>query len=138
MIHADKLEYGWWERKRGVVLIPDTLGQKNNFVLTEVELALFDHELTILAAEVEKMRAQVANTLRIRRRGAMLHYAGWTKPGESDPVCYTLAHVLQFLVVQAKSKLGVMQLLNGIAAERVEMKRADEALVRVPKEEELK
>lgn len=125
MIHADKLEYGWWERKRGNVQLPDTLGQKNNYVLTEVELALFDHELTQLAVEVEKMRADVANTLRIRRRGKAMVF-------EKDPTCHTLAHVLQFLVMNAKAKLGIMHLLNGIAAKRVEMKRAAEALVRVP------
>ena len=56
-------------------------------------------------------------------------------PMEADPVCYTLVHVLQFMVALAKSKLGTLQVLNGIAAKRVEMKRAAEALVRVPKQE---
>ena len=135
MIHADHLEYGWWEHKRAKDM-PDTLGQKNNYVLTEEELALLDWELEQAARTLEKMRAGVANTLRIRRRGAVLHYNGYLKPAERDPVCYTLAHVMQLMVDMAKFKLGVMQVLHGIAAKRVEMKRAAEVLVRVPKEEE--
>lgn len=110
-MHADKLEYGWWEHKRGNVQLPTTLGHPKNFVLTEEELCHFDIELEQLARETEKLRARVASTLRTRRRGR-------TNYMDEEPTCFTIAHILEFMITHGKAKLGIMNLLVYVAQKR--------------------
>lgn len=119
-MHADKLEYGWWESKRGNVLLPTTLGQKNNYVLTEEELCHLDMELAEMAKAIDKMRANVDNTLRIRRRRSA-RLIGL----ERKPICFTIAHVMQLMVDNAKAKLAIIQLLHYIVKQRNPNVRSD-------------
>lgn len=115
--HADKLEYGWWERKRGNILLPRTLGHKNNYVLTHAELCAYDIELVQAAEWITKERNRVANTLGTLRKGRQMLWH------EENPTCFTIAHILEGMVTLAKFKLGVMNLLNYVAKERVNEKR---------------
>lgn len=115
--HVEKLEYGWWERKRGHILLPRTLGHKNNFVMTHEELCAYDLELVCASEWINKERNRVANTLGTLRKGRQMLWH------DENPTCFTIAHVLEGMVELAKFKLGVMHILNYIAKERVLEKR---------------
>lgn len=116
--HADKLEYGWWERKRGHVLLPRTLGQKNNYVLTHEELCAYDLELVQMHEWIDQERQRVRNTLVVLRKGVIGRIIGVT-----EPTCFTIAHILEGMVKLAKFKLGIMKVLHYIAKERALEKR---------------
>lgn len=117
--HVDKLDYGWWESKRGHIFLPRTLGQKNNFVLTPEELAHYDMYLTDLAAKVEAEQVRVGFTMQCFRQARMPMWAQRTVP-----TCFTIAHVLEHLVLLAKGKLELMHILNYIAKARVDEQRS--------------
>lgn len=116
--HVEKLEYGWWERKRGNVMLPRTLGQKNNYVLTHEELAVYDLELVQAREWIEKEQRRVSNTLTVLHKGMR-----GTLIGVTEPTCFTVAHLLEGMVELAKFKLKVMELLHYAAKERVHEKR---------------
>lgn len=117
--HVERLEYGWWERKRGHIMLPCTLGKKNNYVLTHEELCAYDHALLEMKQWVEKEQARTATTLVALRRGRSRTYP-WDR---NDPTCFTIAHSLESMIWLAKWKLGVMHILNYIAKERALEKR---------------
>jgi hypothetical protein len=111
--HAEKLEYGWWEAKRGHVLLPRTLGHKNNYVLTPEELAHYDLFLVQFTERIIKERERVGVTLRAYRQGRR------PKWEQIDPTCITFAHVMEFMLVWGKGKLEMLHLLNYVLQRRV-------------------
>jgi hypothetical protein len=123
--HAEKLEYGWWERERGHVMLPDTLGDKRNFVLRLEDLKELDAHLTAVKTQLVDEQARLRTTIRALETGKHSELYG-----RSEPRCYTLAHVLQMMVDIAKMKLAVMTALNSILQRRKDAG----LLVRVPTE----
>lgn len=120
--HAERLEYGWWERKRGRIFLPKTLGQKNNFVLTHEELAAYDACLVDMHMWIDEERKRTSNTLTVLRKGLKGHLISVT-----EPTCFTIAHVLEGMVRIARFELATMNVLGYIAKERVsEQRRNDE------------
>lgn len=117
--HVEKLEYGWWEQKRGNIMLPKTLGHPKNFVLTPEELAHYDVYLTQFAEKVEHERARVARTIRAFRYGRTPIWE------QADPTCFTLSHVMEFLLVHTKGKLDLLHILNYIAKRRVDEQRSN-------------
>lgn len=110
--HTDHLEYGWWEAKRGHLLLPKTLGDKHNFVLSPEELAHYDLMLTQFAEVVQTEREHVAYTMRCFRSGRT---PTWE---QRTPICFTLAHIMEFMIKFAKAKLELMHILLYIARNR--------------------
>jgi hypothetical protein len=115
--HVDKLDYGWWEPTRGNIMLPKTIGQKNNYVLTHEELAAYEFILMEMKERIESEHARVVATLIALRKGKIDH---WTKV---MPTCFTVAHILQFMLKIAKSKLAIMELLKWAASQRVKEKQ---------------
>jgi hypothetical protein len=109
--HIERLTYGWWEPKRGNVLLPRTLGHKNNYVLTHEELAAYDIALVQLHEKVTKERERVAVTLTALRKGRVHRW-------DLDPTCFTIAHILEFMITVGRAKLAVMQLLHYVTTQR--------------------
>lgn len=103
-MHVDKLEYGWWERKRGNGLLPTTIGQKNNYVLTAEEMIEYAQLLDGMAKDLQAQAASARITAKALKTGRV---ASW----EPTPVCFTLAHVLELMVTMAKHKLAITQFL---------------------------
>jgi hypothetical protein len=102
--HADKLEYGWWKPKHGTITLPRTLSHKNNYVLSHEELCVYEMTLIDMKRDIEAEQARVTATILALRRDFVRSY-------NPDPVCFSLAHIMQFMVKQAKGKLAIMQLL---------------------------
>ncbi|HEX6826692.1 MAG TPA: hypothetical protein VF077_10295 [Nitrospiraceae bacterium] len=111
-MHAEKLEYGWWERKRGNVLLPTTYKDKRNYVLTPTELHEYMDALLELKTAVDREYANAAHTHRVLHLGRLPTFA------DKDPVLFTLCHVLEFFIKMAKAKLRLMQLLLFCSRER--------------------
>jgi hypothetical protein len=116
--HAEKLKYGWWERKRGHVLLPRTLGQKNNYVITHEELCAYDLELVAHSEWVKQERERVLVTLKTIRAGKQMY-------ADPEPTCFTIAHILESMINIAKFKLGVMKVLHYIVQERLNEQRSN-------------
>ncbi len=114
--HVEKLTYGWWERQRGHVLLPYTIGQKNNFVITHEELCAYDLELVRHGDWVQKERERVRLTLTALRKGTQ---PSWETQA---PTCFTIAHILESMITIAKFKLATMNILGYIAQERIKDK----------------
>ncbi len=117
--HIERLMYGWWERKHGHVLLPYTLSQRNNFVITHEELCAYDMELVAHGEWLDRERKRVENTLRALRRGKQ-NFPWNDKP----PTCFTIAHILESMIAIAKFKLATINILNYICQERVGEQRS--------------
>jgi hypothetical protein len=117
MTHVDKLEYGWWERKRGNVLLPTTIGQKNNFVLYPAELAEYVEILGEFKALADKAYEQARFTAKTLENGRIPSFDNRT------PTLYTVAHLLQSCVDEAKIRLRLMKFLHGVTKRRVDLKK---------------
>lgn len=111
-MHTDKLEYGWWERKRGKdPVLPTTYKHPNNYVMQSDELCEYMFALEelkiVVTAEYERARL----THRVLYKGRLLSWEG-------DPTLFTTAHVLEFFVKFMKCKLRLMKLLLYVARAR--------------------
>lgn len=116
--HAERLEYGWWEPKRGHVLLPATLGDERNYVLTPVEMAAYDWLLMRKKADIEKESADIAYTVRCLRHGRMPVFE------QRNPRCFTLCDMLEFEVKEKRTELEMMQLLLYMTKRAVDERNA--------------
>lgn len=114
----DKMEYGWWERKRGNVKIPPYLGDKRNFTLSLEELEKYHTLLAEMKKAVEQEQEKVRVNHKAVRYGRIM---SWDTP----PRCTGLAHVMEFMVQCARSKLALTQFLVDVTGQRVKEKRDD-------------
>lgn len=114
----DKLEYGWWERKRGKVMIPPYIGDKRNFTLTLKELENYHTVLAEMKKAVEQEQEKVRVNHKAVRDGRIMSWDG-------TPRCTGLAHVMEFMVQCARSKLALTQFLVDVTGQRVKEKRDD-------------
>lgn len=115
----DKLEYGWWERKRGNVKIPPYLGDKRNFTLTLEELEKYDAMLSAMVTVCTDERRKVRLNYVAMKNGQLPAFSTDT------PRCTSLAHVMEFMVQCARSKLALTQFLVDVTGQRVKEKRDD-------------
>jgi hypothetical protein len=122
-MHVDKLEYGWWNRTRGNVVLPTSVGDTRNYVLTVEELAAYLTVLNDTLAAVEKEKLAVAFQLRAMEQGRL---PTWE---QRSPRCTTLAHVMEFLVSTAKNKLALMHVLLDASGKRIADKAASPPVV---------
>lgn len=111
-MHADKPEYGWWERKRNSPEMPTTLAYANNPVLRAVELAEYEEALLDLYTTVKAEYDNVRYTSSALAHGRLPLYEG------RIPRMFTLCDVLNFVVAQGRTTLRIMQLLKYVARER--------------------
>jgi len=111
-MHADKLEHGWWERKRGNMLLPTTYKDKRNYVLTPVELCEYKEALAELKFHVDAELAKAQYTHRVLHTGRLPTF------DDRGPTLFTLCHVLEFFIKMAKCKLRLMTLLLFASRER--------------------
>jgi hypothetical protein len=112
----DKLEYGWWERKRGNVMIPPYVGDKRNYTLTLEELEKYHALLLEMKETITNEQEKVRVNFKAVRDGRIM---SWDTP----PRCTGLAHVLEFQVRIARNKLSLMQFLVDSTGQRVKEKR---------------
>lgn len=113
---ADKLEYGWWEHKRGNVLLPEYLGDKRNFLLHAAEIEEYAKVLVAMGETIDKETKAVVFTRNALKTG---HVASWET---RDPQPITIASVLTFHVALAKHRLAMTQLLADVTGRRVKEK----------------
>lgn len=112
----DKLEYGWWERKRGVVKVPPFIGDERNFTLTSEELLTYGHLLGEMKQVIEKEYAAASLNYRAVTTGKVPYY-------ESSPRCTSICDVLEFKVAHMKKELALMQLMSDICKQRIAEKK---------------
>ena len=116
-MHMDKLEYGWWEAKRGIVKLPTTLGDKRNIVLNLEEIKKYEEIMGKFEALAVRERSN-ARKLRVclERR----HLPTWEDP----PHILTLAACLETQVSEAKLKLELLQFMVEISKRAVDVFKA--------------
>lgn len=102
LVHANTLEYGWWEHNRQP--LPDTLRDPKNFVLHAKEVAQYVEMLAEMKKSVDAAYADAKRTDNALRLGRVPSF-------EYDPQPLTIAHVLEFMCTLAKNKLAAMQFL---------------------------
>ena len=107
------LPYGWWEFKFGKRELPEYLGEKRNFVLTEQELEKY-------AVVLRETRDNAQRELDVVNTNIVALRTGRVKPWQEHPRCTSLAHLLGYMVQAAKQKLAIMNFCNDVLAARRE------------------
>lgn len=124
MTHADKLEYGWWEKKAQP--LPDTVVHTNNYVLTIEEMQRYQSVLHAMEIEIAEERENVACTLRALKRGSV---QSWES---RIPQLPTLCSVMEFYLVMGKARLTFMHFVNDFTKRCVDMKKGSETSEHYP------
>jgi len=114
-MHIDKLPYGWWEKKRNQEPLPTTIQHANNFVLHAQDLEEYDAALLELKERVDAEWQQVRFSREVLRNG---HLPKWDN---RTPTLYTIAHVMEFFIKMAKSKLRLITILHDLAERRTDV-----------------
>jgi len=121
MTHADSVPYAWWARQKsnpwfdpekGIVVLPDTLTYKNNYVLSREEMTAY-YEL--LKAEQERTQnhlRQVQLAVTALTRGVLPSFV--EHPYRPVTVC----RILEDTVAHKKFELNQMKLLLKCAKAR--------------------
>jgi hypothetical protein len=115
-MHVDKLEYGWWEKKRNTEPVT-TYKEKNNFVLYPAELAEYVEILGEFKVLADRAYEQARFTAKTLETGRVMSFDSRT------PTLYTVAHLLQSCVDEAKIRLRLMQFLADTAKRRIDLKK---------------
>lgn len=123
--HKDALAYGWWERKPGGRVLPATLKDPRNYVLTYDELRRWHADLIVASEQITEQRARVHATIKALEGGS---WRSWTS--KYEPTCFTLAHALEYMLIVGKQKLASMEWLLAMTGAR------KDTLVRVPNQQQ--
>lgn len=124
--HVDSLPYGWWQRHAGKGrVLPATIKDKRNYVLTLDELKQWHADLAIASEQLTEQRSRVLATIKALETGREAR--SWET---HQPTCFTLAHALQYMVVTGKHKLATLQWMLAM------MEKRRDTLVRVPNQQQ--
>lgn len=117
MKHADSLAYDWWKDP------PDTLGQKNNYLLSREELVQYRDTLKRLHDAILTEGANASNLIRRYETKRI-------PPFQEPPKPITIASALEFMLYTGKEKLALTQLLVNATRERNRQMEAEQAQLR--------